>query len=306
MTTPCNKDKISQILLNNAQINKVEFDKKEFTPTNRGHGLYVKTEGNDTLIDLRMAFKKPFLGHTHPILIHHNYQQLENKLLPNNYSVPKTEFTKMIETFQKVHFEDVLKEDFKITYHNVVITIDEKILNHNPEEVKRQIFSFLEQNSETFFWIIEQDINLINKDSHLFFFHNIIENKKMESHVHLCMDLHFISSIYIFSHHLFSEDDNIQFFLSVKKLIEQIIAPTEGKNSKDFSTIDHFLDSEHLPIKRIGRYLKIPKKVDNQKLLNNGIISTHDFHPEITFLNIPLSCTKEELLDTLNRIKKSI
>ncbi len=304
MTTSNNNENITKVLWSNSQINKVTFDQKEFTPINRGHGLYVKTTGNDTVIDLRMGHQKPFWGHTHPLLVQHNFKNLKFDLSENHYSVPKTEFARIIETFQKVHFSELFSTAFEITYHNVVVYLDEKILSYKEDEIYRRLEKLVNDNPDTFFWFIEKDITLLAREN-LFYLQPIMNAKQ----VHLCLDVHFIGSIFIHSHHLFSDDENIQLFLGMKNLIENITS-TKGsdKINSDNQIIDQFLSSE-LPnnsIQRRGRYLLIEDKVDVEKLNLNGIVVTTSAHPTKTILAIPSSCTQDELHDTLLRIKKSL
>ncbi|MBT4792823.1 MAG: hypothetical protein HON90_14710 [Halobacteriovoraceae bacterium] len=304
MATQSNKEKISNILWENSQVNSVSFDQHDYTPTNRGHGLFVKTEGNDTLIDLRLSSHKPFWGHTHPLITQHNYQELKFESIDHNYSVPKTEFIRIIETFQKVNLLDVLKPDFKITYYNVVIFIDESSLEVSKKEANETLSNLLKNNPDTYFWLVEKDVVLLNERD-LFFFKPLMNKDR----VHLCLDVHFIPSIFIYSHHLFSEDPTIQLFLGIKNLVENILSTNvDGKNKKDFEIIDTYFQKEIAEnvLFRKGRYLFINKILSNEVLNKNGIIFTENLYAKSTILAIPTSCTEVELRDALVRIKKSL
>ncbi len=303
MTTQDDKKKITELLYSNTKYSEVSFDKLDFTPTNRGHGLYIQTLGNDILIDLRLAEKRPFWGHTHPIHVQHNLGNLNNKLVLNHYSVPRTEFHRMVETFQRVHFSDVLKSDFKITYYNIVIDIDEKILDYDIDFVKKQLKEMINKNPETLFWIVENDIILLN--SSFLHFLEWDDNQTIPSNVHQCLYFHFISSVYIKSNHLFSEDVNMQIFLSIREYFNSTLSTKiNGKNTIDFKIIDNFLNKNlnDAPIKRIGRYLILENVLPESKWHNAGII-TSPSRGNKTILAIPFSCTNSELLDTLERIK---
>jgi hypothetical protein len=297
------KADISEVLWSNAQINYIHFQKREFTPTTKGHGPYVKTIGQDILYDLRLAKHKPFWGHTHPLATRHNFKNLSLPLEINQYSVPKTEFIRIIETFQEVHFSEVLQEDFKITYHNIVIDIDESILNYDFEYVRQKLAVMIEVNPKTFFWLIERDLILFSEDS-LFNFYDLMSS----DHVHLCLDFHFVSSVFLYSHHLFSEDDNIQLFLALRNFYNEILSPPQGgKNSIDFKLIDNFLEQiPSEPMQRIGRYILVNKELSMANLNNNGIIFSSQAKPGESIFAIPMSCTNTELLDILERIKNSI
>jgi hypothetical protein len=308
MTTPREKTDQSKSLWENSQISKVEFNGKEFFPTNRGHGLFVKTTGNDTLIDLRFSNERPFLGHTHPLLSQHNYGNLNFDLILNHYSVPKTEFVRMIETFQKVDYVDILSSDFKITYHNIVITLDEFLFQEDKSNLIHKLNHLIKENPETFFWIVEKDLSLLSDDS-LIYLKELMDDKEIAKHTHFCLDAHFVSSIYIYSHHLFSEDGNMQLFLGIKNLLETVISTKiDGKNTIDFKTIDNFLEEEFIDsnVKRIGRYLVIPQHIEKDVFAKNGIIISENQKQNQTSLCFPIACTEEELVDALSRIKLSI
>lgn len=303
MTDSNKAKKISEILWSNAQINSVELNQRDFTPTNRGHGAFVKTLGNDIVYDLRLAKEKPFLGHTHPIQTHHNFKNLNNPLEIHHYSVPKNEFVMIVETFQKVHFSEVLDPNFKITYHNLVITIDEDVLNVDISKLENKIQDLVNENPDNFFWIVERDISLLAKDD-LFVFRNLMKTDQ----VHLCLDYHFVSSIFLYSHHIFSEDDNVQLFLSIKKYFNEVIGEqSNGKNKRDSMIIDDYLTKhKELPLLRKSRYLISQKPLNQHKLNENGIIFTNSSDTAKTILALPYAGTKEEIIDILNRIHKSL
>ncbi len=306
MTTPSKKDQISKILLNNAKINEIKLQANDFKPTNIGHGPFVKTIEGDVLYDLRDSDKRPFCGHSHPILIQHNFKALNNEFTPNFYSVPKTEYTKMIETFQKVHFTEILNSNFEITYHNVVINFDEDLISHDIAAVKERLNSLISKNRSTYFWIIENDINLFT-DNDIFLFNEFMISVDNQKHVHLVSQNHFISSVFIYSHHLFSEDENIQFYLSFKKFFEEIIGTEiNGKNSIDFEIIDAFIFKNDLNWKRKNRYLIFDKSPKQEILKDNGILIDYEKIKEPFHISIPLACTNDELLDILNKLKISL
>ena len=303
MTESSKREDISKILWANAQVNKIHFEKNEYAPTNRGHGPYVKTIGEDVLYDLRLSKERPFLGHSHPLVIQHNFKALTNPLEMHQYSVPKTEYIRIIETFQKVHFTEILKDGFKITYHNIVINIDEEILSYDKQEVTQVLAKLVSDNPKTFFWLIEKDLILFS-DNNIFNFQDLMNS----DHVHLCLDFHFVSSVFIYSHHLFSEDENIQLFLAIKKLYNQVMAlDIEGKNAIDYKVIDQFItNQEKGQFSRDGRYITVQKKISSQNLNLNGIISSEGINSEKSIFAIPLACTHSEVEDILQRISKSL
>lgn len=303
MTDSNNQKDLSRVLWSNAQINQLSFVDKDFTPSNRGHGLFVKTFGKDVLYDLRFAREKPFWGHTHPLVTQHNFKNLKNPLEMHYYSVPKTEYIRIIETFQKVHFTDLLEDDFKITYHNIVINFDESMVDYDFNIIKNKVQGLIEENPETFFWLIEKDVILFS-DKEPFNFFDLMQS----DHVHICLDFHFINSVFIYSHHLFSEDDNIQLFLGLKKMFQEVISTKiAGKNTIDHEIIDDFINQNNsLGLRRQGRYVIADKTISKQILNENGIIYTESIIPGKTIFAFPLACTNNELKDVLERIKKSI
>ncbi len=305
MTTQDNKKLISQELTKNSKFNKVEFGEQQFKATNRGHGLYVQTIGQDVLIDLRFSSERPFWGHTHPLITQHNYKMLNQKQIISHYSVPITEFTRMIETFQKVHFTQLISDDFEITYYNIVVTIDEKILEYDYHEVITKVKNFISKNPKTLFWVFEKDIALLS-DSSLFLFQ--WSKNGLPANVHHCAFFHFIGSVYLISNHLFSEDNNIQLFLAMNHYFSDVISYNiSGKNKIDYKIIDDYISQNmhDLSISRISRYLVINNKPNVLRFNQNGILLTDMFNDK-TILSIPLSCTKDELLDTLDRIRISL
>lgn len=307
MTTQDNKDKLAKILWANSQISGVSFEEKELHPSTRGHGLFLKTLGNDVVIDLRLSQQKPFWGHTHPLLVKFNLGMLEQPSRLNNYSVPKTEFTRMIETFQKVHISELASPSFQVTYHNVVIYIDELILEHNIDRLRNCLQKLIQDNPETFFWIVEKDISLLSEND--LFFSEDLFSKNERNNIHFCLDLHFLPSIFIISHHLFSEDNSIQIFLAMTEYFEKVVsAKINGKVSIDNEIISQYMkeNSNFSDVKKVGRYLIIPREISLEKFFENGILITKHDKSETTPLAIPLACTNDELLDTLDRINKAL
>lgn len=305
MTTPSDKSNLTNQLWENSEINNVEFNGKDFSPSLNGHGLFVKTNGNDTLIDLRLSMSRPFLGHSHPILTQFKHNMLENESLENHYSVPKQEFASMIELFQIVNFSKVLDPKFEITYHNVVINIDEEILTKDTNDVRTKITNLIVKNPETYFWIVENDIVGLNPKN-IFFFENLLIDPKLSKQVHLVLDNYFIDSVWIYSKHLFSSDKNEQLFLSLDNYYNKIVSHKDGKNQIDFLIIDDFLKTNiKVPYSRVGRYLIFQDKINKDKLTNNGILSS-EINSSSTIFNFPIACTKSELLDTLKRILLTI
>lgn len=303
MTDSDRQKEISKILWANSQINKLSFEKKDFNPINAGHGLFVKTVGQDIVYDLRLAKEKPFWGYTHPLMVQHNFKALNNPLELHYYSVPCNEFVRIIETFQKVHFAEVLDPNFKITYHNIVIHFDEELLNYDIDDIKNTVSKLIAENKETYFWLVEEDLILLSENK-VFNFYDLMRTE----HVHLCLKFHFINSVFIYSHHIFSEDENIQLFLALKTLYKDVISQDiQGKNSIDYKTIDTFIEkNSSLPIKRIGRYLLLDRTIKHDSLNNNGIIVSELKGQNKTIFAFPIACTTHEVTDVLQRIKDSI
>ncbi len=294
---------LSTILYSNSQINRVQFDQRDFTPTDRGHGLFVKTLGGDTLIDLRMASEKPFLGHTHPLVIQHNFNKLKYSLVPEYYSIQLTDFTKMTEGFQKIHFSELFTSDFTIAHHDVAIFIDEDILKYSDQELLNIIANLTQQNPETYFWIIEQDITLCNTDR-LFFSQKIMNNER----IRLGIQIHFLNSIFIQSQLPFPSDNNIQIFFAIKNYMENVISASgTNKNANDFKILDDFFRSEMNTnsIQRKGRYLILDTVLDISKLQHEGIlISNTNIFDNKTILAFPIAATTKELDEACSRIKR--
>ncbi len=305
MTTPCDMNKMTKVLWDNLNYSKVEFNAKEFTLTNKGHGIFVESIGRDILLDLRLSSERPCWGHSHPLQIQHNYGNLQNGPILDHYSVPKTEFTRMLETFQKVHFSEIIETEIEINYQTIVITFDESLLLHKMLTIKEKLNKIISNNPTIYFWIIEKDILPLSNKA-IYVFQELFNQSDMKKHIHLCLDLHFISSVYIQSHHLFSDDQNVQLFLGLKKYIDNIITAKNGKNSKDFQLIDQFIEKFELSISRISRYLKFQTHLTPKELFNEGLCVSTDQPTDKTMILLPHACTSSELLDTLERIKNII
>lgn len=301
MTTPSSKKNLSQVLWSNAEYSGVTLSRQDFVPTNRGHGIFVRTLGDDILYDLRLAQEKPFLGHTHPLTIQHNYGELKKQSLANHFSVTRQEFTRMLETFQKVHITELLSESFEFSCNNIVITIDESALELDFKMINKRIEECLSERPDYFFWIVEKDITL-SSHHNIFKFFNLHQYKN----IHLCLKLHFINSVYIVSHHMFFEDSNISLFNGLYEYYEKIVA--SHKNKKDFAIIDQFIKDNDLDkvVNRKGRYLIFAQSIDEKKFIENGIITSSFQTDKKTILAIPIACTKGELTDCLLRVKESI
>ena len=306
MTTQSKREKLSKLLMKTSQINSVLLNHYDFDPTLIGNGPYVTTSLGDVLFDLRLSKQRPYCGHSHPIIMQHEFDELSNQLLPNFYSVPQLEYLKMIETFQVVSFEEILKANFQITYHNIVINFDENLLNFDTNEVFSKLESLIANNRNSYFWLVENDLNLLSSNQY-FYFQKLMENEIYTKHIHLVGVNHFISSVFIQSHHLFSEDSNIQIFLGFKKYIEEVISTQiAGKNKIDFEIIDNFLQENKIQVQRKSRYLIPSKPVDKSRLEKNGILTTSSSDNTTDVLSIPIACTNNELLDILKRLKLSL
>jgi len=301
MTDSKNKT-LSEVLWSNSKINQVVFNKKKFIPTNNGHGLFVKTIGDDTLIDLRLSKNKPFIGHTHPLIVHHHFDQLKDATLANFYSISKTEFFRLTESFQKIDLSQILDDNLKTTTNDLLLTIDESILEHDFNTATKIILEFVESRLNNNIWIVEKDLSLLTIDS-LYLFKDLVHHDR----VNFCVDYHFVNSILVNTHHTsFVSDENLKFFVVLIDLVENILSSKgSNKTNSDISTIRNFLDHEvsQQLVECVGRYIISNNSILPDKLQEFGILADSLPGNKKTIFALPISCTNQELLDTLQRIK---
>jgi hypothetical protein len=94
------------------------------------------------------------------------------------------------------------------------------------------------------------------------------------------------------------------FLLSAKRYICFLLLRHDGKLKNDQDHIDQFIRKYKLSIQRTGNYLTLPKgKLSEEHFLELGLlINSSNFTKDSIQLAIPVSCTKLELLDTLERV----
>jgi hypothetical protein len=133
---------VSQTLLNNSQISGIKCTSLDTNLSETGHGLYIESISKDRYADLRMCCDKPFWGHTHPLMVQYQFDNLNTATNDRDFSIldslSKKEYLK---NYTSYHLNDL---DFHITGRNIHLILDEfSIIN---ERVIRQLDSFSQVN----------------------------------------------------------------------------------------------------------------------------------------------------------------
>lgn len=274
-----------------------------------GHGIFVQSNSGDTYADLRPCSVKPFWGHSHPILIkYQNTQALSVTKQDFNFEcVEFNHFTKSLEenynSIKKYNFTDNLGAIPKNS-DLLSIEIDETFLSLTKEEISKKTERINSLSSSTDILIIESYLLLVNPkdlsfakdlgikchhllikclpgfDTHLFK-SKTISMAKPEPIVRLYFDLYnfYLLALNPASHSKFKINTNfIKTFIQENSLIWEI----------------HY------------NYLTLPSpspQIQQQFLAAGLLICEENLMNEVLFLSIPSSCTKNELLDILHRIK---
>lgn len=275
-----NKKILADTLLRNSKITGVQLRQKSHSLTSQGHGLYIKSDKNDQYIDLRDLQHKPYWGHTHPLTI-----QKELGFLDQD------------EKIKYATWGSVTSESIKSMYNkDNIIKLDEKFLTLSKESQKNELSEIAKRSSHENILIWEKD--LILGGEQVFLTHQIQSPKVLEITQLKVLLLHDIAlqdtSLSKFEHSLICFNDNILFSKS-------------GKIQKNILFIDNFLKKNHLnsSVKRVGHYLLIQKKaLSLDEFIDQGIfIHESQLQENSIRLCFPTTCTKDELLDSLERLK---
>jgi hypothetical protein len=274
---------LSETLLDNSMISGVQINGLSLDISEKGHGLYIESHSGDRYIDLRLASEKPFWGHSHPLLMQRKFDCIPNNLAPK---YPNTISLKKI--------SELIDQSYN---NDSIILISESYLLSSEEE-KKVIGKKLAMKSEgnKNLILIERDLNL-GESNNLSNFPNIdcckiITSSKVPLGVILNGQIPNVSNEY--------END---FNNAACNFIEYILHGKNGKLISDRELIDSY------KFKRIGHYLMISnKKISREKFISQGILVSDLNFPKLNqiVLCIPPSCTKKELLDTMDRLTNLI
>lgn len=285
---------LSKTLLENSQITGVCLNLMSHDLAKNGHGLFIESIEGDRYIDLRMCTEKPFWGHGHPLMIQQEYS-----------NIPKNPSPRFPHSLSTEYISELINQSKPETE---VIIIEEEFLFLEVEKQNdlREIISTNAKNNPNFV-LIEKDLTL-GQGQDLTHFPEV-DCKKILFSSNLSMAI----SINGDFEDKCSNKSN-DFHNAACNFIEYILLGNEGKLNSDRKNLDQFLleqnfHSKKVGIKRLGHYLHINglKKTIPQFLSHGILISESNYYkPDEVILCIPPACTKNELLDTMIRIKNLI
>lgn len=226
------------------------------------------TEFKDQVVDLRLNNERPIWGQNHPLIIQDQFKML-TKINPFIQLLSAEQYQSYLSTMSA--FETSENELIKLNSFQVP-----KDINHIEEH------GLLGASGVSLFW---------HKD--------LVEENNVESIAAPLFD----GKTYL----LYSKNSTLSFthsplYSAIEDYLESVVGhETQGKNTVDFAIIDKFLIS-HPNITRKFRYLLFDQPLSVDKFAENGLKITSNAQA----LSLPIPCTNEELLDTLNKISKSI
>ena len=260
----------TEVLWNNSLINKVVNPNTQAKITNQGHGLFVLADDQSVYIDLRMTQDKPFWGHTHPILVQDSFSPLEENIDIQDISIESLQSFDHFEKFSQINTQT---ESLILTELDFLENSEKEILTKINTSSIKQIHlkdTMLARNGLMFLELSDNIVQTIEVRPFDFLIKKSIGNTTKNSL--LARSQKFLG---LFASHKFSFN-------------QQII------NSFKFNQ----------NIKILGNYIFIINPhLSIEECRKSGIlINENNFFNKGCCFAIPLSCTKEELLDTLSRI----
>lgn len=280
---------IHQTLLNNSLISGVKLITNSRALTETGHGLYIDSDKGDRYADLRSCVSKPFWGHTHPLSVQDSFDLLplgESSAQWHTSSLAQIE--SIIENNSFCDFNiSALKLETINSEKKLIVKIDQNSLlefNEDLKEIKNQLIAISYVRP-----LVIWEINLLPMATDgISFFQEI----NCESFIELSHPKVFLTN---------SVDaktsESSPLINAMLKFYENVVFSKFGKCRSDRAIIDDFIKVNKLEnsMQRIGNVFKV---YSNNDFLSVGILTDNQFQ-----LTLPCSCTKDELLDTLERIK---
>lgn len=284
---------VSTQLLKNSQISGIRTSNTSSSLSGNKHGLFIETNLGVRYADLRLAIKKPFWGHTHPLFIHYENNNLTTSKYTNNFSLLSKKNFLNQNTKSFISFE---KAKRSTSLDSKIIKIDEKDILHHEE-----INIFIENNSShKLEFYLEDCLNfpilfkLIKDQGHTFY-----------------LNISFIKSIITNKTQLQSETQEYYLVQAMFHYLEYLVWSENGKNTIDTKIIQSKLKTSD--IIQLDRYLVIQGNYTTKVIktfLSHGIlIDESNLQEQGILLCLPIACTNQELSDTLSvilNVKKEI
>lgn len=292
---------LSLTLLNNSRISGVVIKEKSTQLSDVGHGLYVESTSGDRYADLRSCALKPFWGHTHPIKIQDSFNLLpKNEISAKWQSINESKVNAILQSSALLCDPNLknLEEASVQTSQTLIVKLSEKdYLKIAPIwiEIEQQLILI---SSKRPLIILERNL-LVFSENNISLTHNVNCEKILEFSG---------EGIYLTN----SSDNEIKSISPLAsatlRFYNNIAFSVLGKIKTDREIMDHFIHSEQLQanLTRTGHYLKLHRaNLVLDSFLSQGLlVDDEQIQESYALLCIPCSCTKDELLDTLNRIKK--
>lgn len=286
---------LSETLLFNSQISGVKLQSLSTNLTELGHGLYIESIAQDRYCDLRLCLDKPFWGHTHPLVIQLKYENFSNKELQTKWSVlTSSDEESPFHNFKKITYKEI-NSSF----------INEKI------QLKLDEFDFLSGIDNQKIADLANENELIIKESDLLLHGNNNIFVSYEIDCPKILSLHFLNNEFFYDQNEDSQitsDQNLMFCEAMQKYYSYLLIGSEKKFEIDQSLILEFITKHKLNWSLKSHYLIISNNnyLPSDFLKEGILINKSNFYEDKIFLAIPVSCTNNELLDTLKRIKSVV
>lgn len=303
MTDHNNKISIHQTLLNNSLISGVEIKELSINLSEIGHGLYIESNGGDRYADLRSCSSKAFWGHTHPLEIQNQFGQLPKVEVSARWqTMSSNSATSRLKGSQITSFSlEKLRLNTTPSKVNLVVKVELQEIYESLDQWDQMVSQLALISKVRPLVIWEKDLIPLT-DSGLSAFDSIDCEKFIEiSHPETLL-----TNI---DNHV-STTPPSPLVNALLKFFETIVYSEYGKLIFDRAVIDSFIASNALTenISRRGHILVVNSLgLSPHSFLTKGIlVSPSQFLLDQVFLSLPCACTKEELLDTLERVKNVI
>lgn len=294
---------ISQTLLENSKISGVCLKNKSSQLSTIGHGLYIESLEGDRYIDLRLASEKPFWGHTHPLTIQHAFKRLSKlDYLNEFYPISKNDFDSQFSNYQSIKHSELesvtnsknqkfLVELTESDYLKSCKSLQKFQLKLNEDFLKNNDVIMMEKN---LMGLATSGINNLE-------FTSAIYNEQLS-------DIVLIHKKY---HEQFSDkilEDS--FYDHMSYYLDHYITNSGGKADTDKEIIQSYIKDNSLEAKLRyeNRYFLLDDiTLSKSDFLENGLlVDESNFIAQSLFLQLPLACTKDEILDSLSRLKSTV
>lgn len=301
--TDHNKKELSITLLNNSRITGVLIGKLSPKLATTGHGLFIESLGGDRYIDLRFSSKRPFWGHSHPLEIQNSFRMLKEDLSGDKIwsTVERNEVQASLKKMAtcSLNLEELDQNNIE-NKKTLLVTIDEGFVSLS-KEMRSDILTVLGEISiKRALCIFEKNLALLSEES-IAYTANINSQKILK---YSCSDLYLTQGL---NHNLYNTDPFIDAMLD---FTQSILIPTSGKFASDRKIMNDFLFENNLQqkVERFGHYLIFKTSIElSSDFLEFGLlIDQEQLSKGRCVLSIPCSCTKNELLDTLARVKNTV